>query len=961
MEPRVIVYLSDPSQAVRAGRTRRSLQLAGITEWEEISGKAEDWRALLAPGGPVLLLRAGTWLVRPAGFGFPRPSATGRGLCALGALRPAPGGPAPADAPAVAAWEKVLASTGGDFSRLPSDALNGPETVPEPPLVYLDAVAVQRLKECQVTSLREILAFAAREFRLVHFAPLDAHDDSGLRVYQVITALHRGGAERLTLDLLASLPGVGVRTRLATLGRSLRATFPLPPDTLELAAIPARGPSARIALLARTAKRFGADLAHAHLLSGEEIRNLAATGLPVVVTVHNTRAGWPAGLAELRSRDALLLAACSNAVTRDLRAIRPSVPVRTVWNGICLEDFRPTPARAAAGRTLRRDWGFGDTDLVLLAIANPRPQKRLHLLPPILAAVQQSLASGRTARLVLVGEGIPGNPEATASLYQFQAGIDRLGLTPHLRSVGSVGQIADILAASDVLVSTSAHEGLSLAQLEALAAGLPVVTTAVGGAEELARDHPHVHLLPADAPAADFARVIAGLPVTQTTDRVSLAAPGWNRQTMAARYHWLYRRALATAPRHRAPRGLWLITNNFSTGGAQSSARRLLAGLAAQGIAVRAAVVEEHLENPTPGHLDLEAHGIPVFSVPFPAAAPVAQTIPEYSTTTRCRPLLDVLDADPPEAVLFWNLRPAFKVLLADALLDVPIFDVSPGEMYFESLATFFARPRPGLPYRNARDYGERLAGVIVKYSAEASKAAELLGAPVTGIPNGVPCPDASGHPGNRLRHRRPHPPAQTPRRLARRLPPRATATTKMPPTHRRRHRSRLRSIRRGTQNLRPGFAHGMVGRTHRPIPLPSGIGHLRHDLRTRRLPQRLPRSHGRRPAHHRDRLGRRRRTNPPRPHRPPRPRAQHPRPRHRPYRTGHQPGPPPRTRHRRPRPHRIPFHPRPHGSRLPPRLRPHARPSPPTNNPASLNTLPTAPKSRSSTRSSTTLIMSIL
>src|SRR4029077_9324284 len=101
--------------------------------------------------------------------------------------------------------------------------------------------------------------------------------------------------------------------------------------------------------------------------------------------------------------------------------------------------------------------------------------------------------------------------------------------------------------------------------------------------------------------------------------------------------------------------------------------------------------------------------------------------------------LLDQIDADPPQSVLLWNVIPEYKVLLADGLLDIPVFDVSPGEMYFASLDRYFARPRPGLPYRTAADYGRRLRGVIVKYQSERERAETLLGAPVHVIPNGVP------------------------------------------------------------------------------------------------------------------------------------------------------------------------------------------------------------------------------
>ena len=71
--------------------------------------------------------------------------------------------------------------------------------------------------------------------------------------------------------------------------------------------------------------------------------------------------------------------------------------------------------------------------------------------------------------------------------------------------------------------------------------------------------------------------------------------------------------------------------------------------------------------------------------------------------------------------------------------------------MYFESLERYFESPRPGLPYCSLRDYGRRLAGVVVKYQAEAKRAA-ALGAPVHVIPNGVPLLDlpaggsANGH-----------------------------------------------------------------------------------------------------------------------------------------------------------------------------------------------------------------------
>jgi glycosyltransferase involved in cell wall biosynthesis len=69
--------------------------------------------------------------------------------------------------------------------------------------------------------------------------------------------------------------------------------------------------------------------------------------------------------------------------------------------------------------------------------------------------------------------------------------------------------------------------------------------------------------------------------------------------------------------------------------------------------------------------------------------------------------------------------------------------------MYFESLARYFARPRPGLPYHTAAQYGRRLSGVIVKYHSEREQAADLLGAPMHVIPNGVPIGGAQERPAH--------------------------------------------------------------------------------------------------------------------------------------------------------------------------------------------------------------------
>jgi glycosyltransferase involved in cell wall biosynthesis len=709
---RALVFTAEPGDRYRVGRTLRSLKGLGLVPEElDASQSLGD--------GPVWLMRAGAW-ARAMALTLPPASASGRSLCALG------------HAHDNEAWAALQADSGGDLSHLPDLAARLPPVVS----AYLDGEAAaslsRRLSEGGNLSDALRAEIATGRHRVVRFAPLDVHADDAFRVVQLVTSLQRGGAERVAIDLHRHLGWRGVRSLLAVLGRPTRAPFPAPPGTLDLSAIGGR--EARVEAAHRAALGFAADVIHAHLLRGEELARLSSRGIPVVATVHNTRPGWPTGLDGLRPGDASLLLACSQAVEADVRAARLPVPVRTAWNGIDFIPFAPTAGPRAAERH-RLD--LSADDFVLLALANPRPQKRLDRLPAIVAATRARLPR-RTVRLVIAGEA-SATDEAARCVAAVRAEAARLGLGDHVRMAGAADNVPTLLAAADVLVSASLHEGLSLALLEALAAGLPVVATDAGGTSEVALANPAVNVLALEASADDFAEVLARLAEAPAPNGRDAAAVHFTTARMVERHAWLYPRAVEAARGPRRGEGLVLVINNLSTGGAQSSARRLLLGLAADGVRVRAAVLQERPDRPTPGRLALRAAGVEVFAAPPPEDAE-----PAVATAS----LIEWIDADLPAAVLFWNALAQHKVLLADALLDVPVFDVSPGEMYFESLERYFARPRPGLPYRTARDFGARLAGVIVKYRAEADLAARLLEAPVHVIPNGValsPLPCAHG------------------------------------------------------------------------------------------------------------------------------------------------------------------------------------------------------------------------
>lgn len=347
----------------RVGRTRRALEAADVTTSDAGPDLAES---LAAGGGTLWLVRAGAWPACPGPVAAPPSSSTARPLVAYGA---------------------VVGLKGGGPAACTDDS-RGPASF------YLDAEAAADLARLLVMgrTLAEATAVMAGDdrYRVVRYTPLDVRDDPNLRVLQVVTSLQRGGAERVTVDLAAALGRNAVRCRVVTLGRPPRQPLAAPDGLVDLSHLGADR-DRRAEALGRLARADAADLIHGHLLDAEDCARVARQGVPLVLTVHNQRPGWPDGLDRIGTDGVTLLVACARAVEAELVAAGVPVPVRTAWNGVDPGAFAPTRARRAAGRVLRRRWRISPGDLVLLALANPRPQKRLDRLPAVLAAVRGEL------------------------------------------------------------------------------------------------------------------------------------------------------------------------------------------------------------------------------------------------------------------------------------------------------------------------------------------------------------------------------------------------------------------------------------------------------------------------------------------------------------------------------------------------------------------------------------------
>jgi glycosyltransferase involved in cell wall biosynthesis len=164
----------------------------------------------------------------------------------------------------------------------------------------------------------------------------------------------------------------------------------------------------------------------------------------------------------------------------------PAQKITVVRNGVDLRSF----AEPAPG-TLRQELGLAPDQPVLIVLGRLAPNKGQQYLVDAAPAI---LAQFPTAHFVFAG-----NPDGRAHLDER---IRAAGLEDTFSLIGFRSDVANILRSSDLFVLPSLAEGLSLAIIEALAAGLPVVATRVGGAAEIIEEGRNGFLVPpADAGA----------------------------------------------------------------------------------------------------------------------------------------------------------------------------------------------------------------------------------------------------------------------------------------------------------------------------------------------------------------------------------------------------------------------------------------------------------------------------
>jgi L-malate glycosyltransferase len=363
-----------------------------------------------------------------------------------------------------------------------------------------------------------------------------------VRVLGLIKGLGPGGAERLLVSgarvrdqtafdfevayllpwktqFAADLEGLGVRTRCLEVRHEQDLRWLL-----------------RLRSLLE-AERF--DIVHVHSpyvagMTRLVVRTMAPSRRPQVVSTEHNIWSSHARLSRALNTATFQLGDAWLAVSDEVRA---SIPerlqdrVEVVVHGIVLDDVDRSPEQRAA---VRAELGIGPDEIAVATVANFRSQKAY---PDLLNAARLLVDRGVPVRFFVVGQG-PLEREIRALHAS-------LGLGRSVELLGYRPDAIRVLTGCDLFALASHYEGYPVAIMEALAVGLPIVATKVGGVPEGVREGVEGLLVPPRRPDLLAAAIESLVFDPQRRAEMSAAAVergrGYDIETAVRRTEQIYR------------------------------------------------------------------------------------------------------------------------------------------------------------------------------------------------------------------------------------------------------------------------------------------------------------------------------------------------------------------------------------------------------------------------------------
>ena len=328
------------------------------------------------------------------------------------------------------------------------------------------------------------------------------------RVLHLITSFEIGGTERQAVELLKRLDRDRFDVRLAVLRnegpfyREIEALFPVVPE-FPLTSFYNANAVKQLARLRRLMVREQIDILHAHDFYSSFIGAAAArlAGVRVIACQRHLK------LSDRRAHElgTRLIHRLAHRVLVNSQAIRDRIveqgsaaprKITVIRNGVP----DASASRAHAQDEIRSELCISADAKLVGMVARIQPVKGHRFFIDAAAIV---LRDQPNAHFVLVGDG--------PLRSEIENQIARLGLADRVHLLGDRSDVAQLTSGFDLLVLASLHEGSPNAVIEAMAAGVPVVATAVGGTKELIIDGETGYLAPPADSAALADRIVFAL------------------------------------------------------------------------------------------------------------------------------------------------------------------------------------------------------------------------------------------------------------------------------------------------------------------------------------------------------------------------------------------------------------------------------------------------------------------
>ncbi|HEY6398997.1 MAG TPA: glycosyltransferase family 4 protein, partial [Solirubrobacteraceae bacterium] len=307
----------------------------------------------------------------------------------------------------------------------------------------------------------------------------DVAIDDQVDVLALIDHFVLGGAETLLARFAPAAGEAGINLQIACLEdrRGNPAAEPLvelgmPPVNLNLTGPP------RLRALRSVRGHIAAvrpQIVHTHLGTSDVLGGVAARslGIPVVCTIHSSQ--WEASGVALRRKlvkhCASRIIAVSESARREYlkRGFATERQIVTIHNGV---DFVPTPG---SGGEVRQELGLAGEDLVVGMVSALRPEKGHDIA---LGAVRELGTRFPNLRLLIAGQG-----DLYDELVKRASKLDGVVVVAGLRH-----DLTRVFDACDVCLQPSRADAFPTSIIEAMAASVPVIATAVGGIPEMISD-----------------------------------------------------------------------------------------------------------------------------------------------------------------------------------------------------------------------------------------------------------------------------------------------------------------------------------------------------------------------------------------------------------------------------------------------------------------------------------------